>query len=213
MVFKVEVGVLDVSGKGVGLTIEVRTSLVDISVGTRLVNDCGSVVGIGEYGCDSSEVSDDVKLGETVEVTDSSLFGSDDGADEVTLLSKDVRDGVTSSVELLEVVAGVSNSVGSDAGAADVGTEEIADVKLGTSVLELSNVLSAFTSVDSLTTDGETKEVVALKAELTEEDGSSVDFVSDATTSAVAPLLAVLDSFGDKEDGTIRLGLTKVLES
>lgn len=48
MVFEVEVGVLDVSGKGVGLTIEVRTSLEIISVGAELVKDCGSVVGIGE---------------------------------------------------------------------------------------------------------------------------------------------------------------------
>lgn len=45
---EVEVGVLDVSGKGFVLTIEVRASLVDISVGTELVTDCGSVVGIGE---------------------------------------------------------------------------------------------------------------------------------------------------------------------
>ena len=37
--------------------------------------------------------------------------------------------------------------------------------------------------------------------------------VSDASSSEVAPLVAVLDSFGAKEDGTTTLGLTNVLES
>ncbi len=54
-------------------------------------------------------MSAEVKLGETVDVTDSSDSGSDDGANEVTILSKDDRDGVTSSVELREDVVGVSS--------------------------------------------------------------------------------------------------------